>query len=164
MRYLSIPLLILLVLFSFIYITNANEARVKSATSDNRTMHESSAPHVIRPCASSPNCVSSTDENPKRNIAPYRLKASADDAWKELKAFIQLMPRTSIIEEDGFYLHVEAKSSVFGFTDDVQFVLIMEEGLIHVRSSSRTGYWDLGVNKRRINRIGEHLRSAGVIY
>jgi uncharacterized protein (DUF1499 family) len=43
--------------------------------------------------------------------------------------------------------------SVLGFVDDLIFAASPEEEVIHVRSASRTGKWDLGVNRRWVERI-----------
>ena len=71
-----------------------------------------------------------------------------------LKFTLQSIPRTRVIEESGWYLHAEVKSRIFGFIDDVEFFLDVQMRRIHVRSASRTGYSDLGVNRNRI----EHVR------
>jgi uncharacterized protein (DUF1499 family) len=55
------------------------------------------------------------------------------------------------VEED--YIHAEFVSSVFRFVDDVEFSFDKTKKLIQVRSASRTGYSDLGVNRRRIEEI-----------
>lgn len=66
------------------------------------------------------------------------------------------MPRTRIVKEDGVYLHAEVRSFLFRFVDDLEFLIDTEQSLIHMRSASRTGYSDLGVNRRRV----EHVRKA----
>jgi uncharacterized protein (DUF1499 family) len=55
--------------------------------------------------------------------------------------------------EQGNYLHVEMRSLMFRFVDDVEFSLAASAGLIHVRSASRVGYSDFGVNRKRVERI-----------
>ena len=65
-------------------------------------------------------------------------------------------PRTTIVEKSDTYIHVEARSRIFRFVDDVDFVLDVRESVIHVRSASRVGHGDLGVNRRRV----EQIRSA----
>jgi uncharacterized protein (DUF1499 family) len=45
--------------------------------------------------------------------------------------------------------------SQLGFVDDVEFRIDGTAGMIHVRSASRKGYWDLGVNRRRVVAIRE---------
>jgi len=59
----------------------------------------------------------------------------------------------SIITEEGSYLHAETRSFLFRFVDDVEFMMDTDSRVIHVRSASRTGYSDLGVNRRRVERL-----------
>jgi uncharacterized protein (DUF1499 family) len=78
---------------------------------------------------------------------------------------------TAILEAEGMrvvqreqdYLRAEAVSRVFRFVDDVEFEILPEEGSIQVRSASRVGYWDFGVNRRRIERVRDALRRRGII-
>jgi uncharacterized protein (DUF1499 family) len=70
---------------------------------------------------------------------------------------IEAMPRTKLIRVTPEYLHVEFKSAVFGFVDDVEFAIGESPGVIHVRSASRLGYWDMGANRRRVERIREEF-------
>ncbi|MDH3872350.1 MAG: DUF1499 domain-containing protein, partial [Gammaproteobacteria bacterium] len=77
----------------------------------------------------------------------------AQSEWGRLRAAILSQRRTRIVEEDASYLHAEVHSRVFGFIDDLEFVLVPKEGIIHVRSASRSGYSDFGVNRRRVERI-----------
>ena len=163
MRYVYLALFIVANVI-FVWSTSYGEERdMTDEISKVISVSNSAGHYTIKPCSSSPNCVSSMDERPARHIAPFKLKVGGAKAWKELKAIFDKMQRMTFIEEGTNYLHVEAKSRLFGFKDDVELYLIEEDGLIHVRSASRTGYWDLGANKRRIMRLGESLRSAGVI-
>jgi len=59
---------------------------------------------------------------------------------------------TFVVEEDTYW-HVEFRSRVFRFVDDVEFLFDPADRQIHVRSASRVGYSDLGVNRRRIEKI-----------
>jgi uncharacterized protein (DUF1499 family) len=78
---------------------------------------------------------------------------TATDAFTVLKKIIERMDRTMIVEETATYLHIEVASALFGFVDDVEFFVDDTEKKIHVRSASRLGYSDLGVNRRRVERI-----------
>ena len=60
-------------------------------------------------------------------------------------------PRATIIEETGQYMHVEFRSRIFGFVDDVEF--LVDDRVIQVRSASRVGRSDLGVNRKRIEAL-----------
>jgi uncharacterized protein (DUF1499 family) len=100
----------------------------------------------LRPCPGSPNCVSS--EAPDRDLEPFA--PAGEDGWERLR--IGIVTQGGIIEaEDTGYLHATFRSRVFGFVDDLE--CRMDDGLIHVRSASRTGWWDLGANRRRVERL-----------
>lgn len=119
----------------------------------------------IEPCPETPNCISSRGTDPARYLPPLQLKVASDKAWAALKSALESENRTSIVEEvsgDG-YIHAEAVSLVFRFVDDVEFQILPEDHLIHLRSASRVGYWDLGVNARRVERICGRLRDAGIV-
>lgn len=107
----------------------------------------------LSPCPDTPNCVSSGSEDVRHRIEPFRYRGSGEKAFQRLKQVILSLPRTRLIEEDGNYLHFEFRSLLFGFVDDVEFYRRDGDDEIDVRSASRTGYWDLGVNRRRVEGI-----------
>ncbi len=107
----------------------------------------------LRPCPSSPNCVSTQATDEGHAIAPFRYRKSRAEAKELLKAIVQAMPRTKLVEEDESYLHYEFTSLLFRFVDDVEFLFDDEAKTIHFRSASRTGYGDFGVNRKRMEEI-----------
>lgn len=109
--------------------------------------------HGLPPCPDSPNCVSSESNNSRHRITPLRYRGSKEEAFQRLKGIILDLPRTRLVEEEGNYLHFEFHSLLFGFVDDVEFYVRPDDAELDVRSASRTGYWDLGVNRRRIEEI-----------
>jgi uncharacterized protein (DUF1499 family) len=58
-----------------------------------------------------------------------------------------------MVEVTDHYVHAKFTSRFFRFVDDVEFCIDDDLRIIHVRSSSRVGYFDFGVNRRRIERI-----------
>jgi uncharacterized protein (DUF1499 family) len=72
---------------------------------------------------------------------------------KELTVIVQTFPRTSVITVSDSYLHAEFTSLIFRFVDDVEFVIDNDAKVIHVRSASRLGTSDLGVNRKRVEEI-----------
>lgn len=106
----------------------------------------------LKPCPASPNCVSSQETSSKHSIEPIIYKISQKDAYNKLKKIIHSLDRTTIVQEKPDYLYVEFKSRIFGFVDDVEFYF-PGNGKIEVRSASRKGYSDLGVNRKRIENI-----------
>lgn len=105
------------------------------------------------PCPSSPNCVSTKAEDAGHAIAPFRYQKTRPEAKEALKAIIRSLPRTKLVEEDETYLHYDFTSFLLRFVDDVEFLFEDETKTIHFRSASRTGYGDLGVNRRRMEDI-----------
>ena len=104
-------------------------------------------------CPSSPNCVSTQAQDEGHAIEPIRYRKSRAEAKEALKEVIRSMPRTKLVEEDETYLHYEATSLLLRFVDDVEFLLDDETKTIHFRSASRTGYGDLGVNRKRMEQV-----------
>jgi uncharacterized protein (DUF1499 family) len=107
----------------------------------------------LDPCPSSPNCVSTQTSDEGHAIAPFRYRKSRAEAKESLKEVIRSLPRMQLVEEDEIYLHYEATSLLLRFVDDVEFLLDDETKTIHFRSASRTGYGDLGVNRKRMEQV-----------
>jgi uncharacterized protein (DUF1499 family) len=63
-----------------------------------------------------------------------------------------MMERTALVRETPDYLHVEFRTFL-GFVDDGEFYIDETQKIIHLRSASRVGYWDLGANRRRMESI-----------
>ncbi|NJN30818.1 MAG: DUF1499 domain-containing protein [Synechococcales cyanobacterium RM1_1_8] len=110
----------------------------------------------LRPCPESPNCVSSQSPDIAHQIAPLRFEGSPRMAMQALKHVIDDSERAEVIKADDHYLYAEFTSRLMGFVDDVEFYLDEAAKHIEVRSASRLGESDLGVNRKRI----EQLRQA----
>ena len=109
----------------------------------------------LKPCPSSPNCVSSQEEDPEHfimAIATTDPKATLNRITNQIKA----NDAAQIITQADDYLYAEYTSELMGFVDDVEFWIDPKTGDIAVRSASRLGESDLGVNRKRI----EALRTA----
>ncbi len=121
----------------------------------------SQAPRALPPCPDKPNCVSSQTPagDAQHAIGPLRFNGDANAAWAHLRRALAAMPRTKIVEDTGDYLHAEATSLIFRFVDDLECTLDRANGVIHVRSASRVGHGDLGVNRRRVENL--RIRMAG---
>jgi uncharacterized protein (DUF1499 family) len=112
----------------------------------------------LAPCPNSPNCVSSQSADATHNIAPLTFTSTPEQAIANLKKIIQSLPRTQIITESQDYLYAEFKSALLGFVDDVEFYLDRNANVTQVRSASRLGQSDLGVNRKRIETIRAKLQ------
>ena len=107
----------------------------------------------LTPCPGTPNCVNSQSEDTLHQIQPLAYSSTPTQAMFELKAIIHNLEKTKIITETENYLYAEFTSSFWGFVDDVEFLLDESTQVIHVRSASRLGTSDLGVNRKRIEMI-----------
>lgn len=103
-------------------------------------------------CPTSPNCVSSQAADKDHQIAPFRYEGAKEDAFARLKKVVASYERATIIEERADYLRAEFRSAIMGFVDDVEFYF-PDEKVIHVRSASRLGYSDFGVNRKRVEKL-----------
>jgi uncharacterized protein (DUF1499 family) len=104
-------------------------------------------------CPESPNCVCSQDDDARHAIEPIRFDGSPEEAWARLQEVLAAWPRTRIVRTTQDYLHAECWSLIFRFVDDVEFQLDAAAKVIHVRSASRVGRSDMGVNRRRVEDI-----------
>lgn len=113
----------------------------------------------LAPCPDSPNCVC-TQADPAdttHSIQALTYTGSARAAMARLLAIIKALPRTTIITNSENYLHVEFRSLVFRFVDDVEFVLDDNAKQINFRSAARLGHSDLGVNRKRMEGIRQQF-------
>ena len=108
---------------------------------------------TLPPCPASPNCVSTQALDEGHAIAPFGYRKSLAAAKEGLKEVVRSLPRTKLVEEEESYLHYEFASLLLRFVDDVEFLFDDETKTIHFRSASRTGYSDLGVNRKRMEAI-----------
>lgn len=118
---------------------------------------------AFTPCPSSPNCLSSDASDGRHHIAPLELAQAPTKAWGAARELLAGAARTHIVTETANYLHAECRSFLFGFVDDLELHLRPMDGIIAVRSASRLGYSDLGVNGRRIEDLRSSLIKRGVV-
>jgi len=102
-------------------------------------------------CKRTPNCVSSqTDPADREHYIP-----PIKGEFSRVRKAVESMPGSTVIEEKANYLYAEFRTPLLRFVDDVEFLL--EDGVIHVRSASRLGRRDFGVNRRRIESLRKIL-------
>jgi len=106
----------------------------------------------FRPCPDSPNCVSSQTDSDRHHVAPLRYDGDLEIARKRLLAVLGGMERVKIVRADATYVHAEFRSALFAFVDDVEF-RFDPHGVVQIRSASRVGYSDFGVNRKRVEDI-----------
>jgi uncharacterized protein (DUF1499 family) len=110
----------------------------------------------LAPCKNTPNCVSSQADpkDEEHYIAPIAItKNASGDAMAQVRKAVESMPRTTVVRLEGGYLYAEFRSKLMGFVDDVEFLADPAKGVVHVRSASRLGRRDFGVNRERIEKL-----------
>jgi uncharacterized protein (DUF1499 family) len=95
--------------------------------------------------------------DPEHFIESLRCAGDAGRVWSALRRIIDGMPRARIITSEPNYLYAEFSTRLMGYVDDTEFHLDEKAGVIHVRSSSRLGIRDFGVNRQRIESIRARL-------
>lgn len=113
-------------------------------------------------CPFSPNCVSSDAGDERHKVLAIKFNVLANAAWEITKQTIVKLPRTQIVTETPDYLHAECTSAVFGFVDDLELQLRPSEGIIAIRSASRLGHSDFGVNRERVETLRIFLVKQGI--
>ncbi len=108
-------------------------------------------------CPLSPNCVSNFSQDAEHYIAPISYNSPKKDTLEKLTQVINSLERTKIITVKDNYLYVQFNSFLMGYVDDVEFLLDESKKVINVRSASRIGESDLGVNKQRIETIRKQI-------
>jgi len=107
-------------------------------------------------CRSKPNCVSSAaPDRADHYIAGISLTASG---LTDLRQVISQMGGKVTVERDD-YLAAEFKSGLFGFVDDLELLIDQGQQMVQVRSGSRVGYSDMGVNRKRVEKLRQLLES-----
>jgi uncharacterized protein (DUF1499 family) len=101
----------------------------------------------LAPCRRTPNCVSSQADpsDAEHYIAPLK------GTMEAVRKAVESLPRTTIVSQRQNYLYAEFRSKLLGFVDDVEF--LYDGNSIQVRSASRLGRRDFGVNRNRVERL-----------
>ncbi len=109
----------------------------------------------LAPCPASPNCVSSFAEDEEHRVEPLSFDGEPATALARLQRILEATPRTAVVDSSDTYLHAEATSLIFRYVDDLEILIDAGAGKIHLRSASRAGYSDLGVNRKRVKALAE---------
>lgn len=112
-------------------------------------------------CPATPNCVCSDDLDRLHGIPAIRVEGSPEIAFAEARRIIEAWPRTRIVRLGEGHLRAECRSAWLRFVDDLELELRPDDTMA-VRSASRVGFSDLGVNRRRVERLRAALAQAGV--
>lgn len=108
-------------------------------------------------CPAKPNCVSTEAGDAAHYIEPLPLRDTAPgDVLPVIRAVIEQMGGRVRVERD-HYLASTFSSAIFGFVDDLEVLVDPEAGLVHLRSASRVGHGDMGVNRKRASLLRQRL-------
>ena len=142
--------LIIILLLTTAFIVNLFIKGYQSKNMKNKNTFDGKALGV---CPDKPNCVSSFSPKDSKNyISPLEVsKLDFNLSQMDTRDF-------TVIKSEDNYLYMTHKSALFGFIDDIEILYSKEDKLIHFRSASRVGYSDLGVNRKRIEKIKDQLR------
>ena len=113
----------------------------------------------LRPCPDKPNCLSSSDTG-SHFAEPIVLESLREAVREQLLGFLAQLPGATVVESEDGYLRVEVVSTLFKFVDDFELLLtpLGEIGtLVQIRSASRVGHSDMGVNPERVRALREYL-------
>jgi uncharacterized protein (DUF1499 family) len=114
----------------------------------------------LAPCSNKPNCVSSQETRPSHMIEPLKVNCPSELAMAKMKSAIASITGTKIVTSQAGYLHVECKTPLLGFVDDLEVNWDQDKQFFHVRSASRLGYSDMGANRKRIETLRKLLSKA----
>jgi uncharacterized protein (DUF1499 family) len=114
----------------------------------------------LTPCKRTPNCVSSQADrsDAEHYIAPLSFKGATAEAMVAAKRAIESMERSKIVHHEPGYIYAEFSSKLLGFVDDVELLFDEKAGVFHVRSASRLGRRDFGVNRERVETLRRLLQ------
>jgi uncharacterized protein (DUF1499 family) len=119
----------------------------------------------LKPPSKTPNSVSSQadlwPDHPQADyarIAPFALVGDGPATLARLQAIVQATPGATVVKADGDYLHATFTTRLMKFTDDVEFWFDPAQGVVHVRSASRLGRKDMGVNRARVEALRAQLQ------
>lgn len=108
---------------------------------------------ALAPCPDRPNCVTSRGGDAAHAVAPFAFDGEASATMTRLAALIEAQEGATIVTRRDDYLHAEFRSRLMGFVDDLELLADPAARVINVRSASRLGYGDLGVNRARVDAL-----------
>ena len=92
-----------------------------------------------------------------------KLNKDLKTSWDMVQNAVGSLPRTKVVSADNNKIHAECRSMTFLFVDDLMLHLTPSNGIIHIRSASRTGYFDLGINRDRVESLRRKLQQKGIL-
>ena len=102
-----------------------------------------------------PNAVSSQTEEKDKKVEALEFKGNLVDSKKQVIKAIESYGNAKIIKNETNYIYVVVTTGIMKYHDDVEFYFDESKKLIQIRSASRIGYSDMGLNRERYNKIKE---------
>ncbi len=118
----------------------------------------------FQPCSVKPNSVSTmaSKTDGQHYIEPLSYGGGLDQAQERLMAVLQDMERVTLVKQTPHYWYFSFQTALLKFTDDVEFYFPPKEKIIHMRSASRIGYSDWGVNRKRLELVRDTFERTSV--
>ncbi|MBJ7536752.1 DUF1499 domain-containing protein [Marinomonas transparens] len=147
-RWIMLLVVILIVAF-FVYVSVHNKQPNDLGLTDG----------LFKPCPTSPNCVSSQAEKDdlEHYIAPIIYHGARKEIQLSIESYMLGKGNARVVTSSLGYVHFAVKSKIIGYIDDVEFYLPEADSVVHVRSASRVGYSDMGVNRERVRQVRDLL-------
>ena len=116
--------------------------------------------YKLAPCPDSPNCVSTQSEGKRHAMEPLPYLQTRQTSRERILSILKGMRRMEIVKLTESTIHVEFRTALWKFVDDVEFFFDDRARVVHFRSASRVGYYDFGLNRRRMKEISERYLEA----
>ena len=110
---------------------------------------------ALAPCPDTPNCVSTKGQDPRHAMEPLPYMGTREMSRDRILEILRGMKRAKVMESAADYIYARFTTRFFRFVDDVEFRFDNAARLVHFRSASRVGYYDFGLNRRRMQKISE---------
>lgn len=141
-------ILLILIILIIIYVIYSNNTVNNNIGLEN---------NKFKKLKDSPNGVSTQSNFKDKYVEPIKYNKDLNIVKKYIKENIKKIGNVKLIEEKDKYMHFIFISNFFHFKDDFEIYFDRNKNLIHIKSQSRVGYSDLGVNKERYEKFKKLL-------
>lgn len=90
-------------------------------------------------------------------MQPFSCTGSCLQSLQHLRRILESTPGVTLVVSTDSYLRAKCTTRIFRFIDDLELLTDTDDEVIHVRSASRVGTWDFGVNRRRVESLRHRL-------
>ena len=121
-------------------------------------------PHIVDTCGPKPNCVSSVGfDSPEKkqqdwHIEPLGYEHRTVTGQRAFEKLVEVLKAEGLVLDVSYpVITAVATTKIFGYQDDLHFILVEDQGIVHIRSESRKGHYDFGKNRRRLEGIRDQF-------